>query len=117
MLNAIPRVLSTAQYQTGAKAECRLRSCTPSRSNHHGALGSKSAKRKQACALCFRRPSLPLCAIRQRIALPRSSTVHLQPGERANEEKIVQLRRCDGKVKVIGYSSKLLDPVRAWFLL
>ena len=70
-------VLTIAQHQSGAKAECRLRSCTPSRSNHHGALGSKSAKRKQACALCFRCPSLSLCAIGARslsqaapIALP-----------------------------------------------
>ena len=70
-------ILSIAQQPTGAKAEYRLRFCTPSRSSQYGALGYKSAKVKQACALCFRCPSLSLCAIGARslsqatpIALP-----------------------------------------------
>ena len=50
MLNAIPMVLSIAQQQTGAKAEYRLRFCTPSPNSQHGALEYKSANGKETCA-------------------------------------------------------------------
>ncbi|MGB7511434.1 MAG: hypothetical protein WBP54_09135 [Pelodictyon phaeoclathratiforme] len=70
-----------------AKAEYRLRSPQPRNNRQHGALDYKSANRKQACALCFQRPSPPLFVIGARDAARVSAndtaapaTARLQPG-------------------------------------
>jgi len=76
-----------------AKADYRLRSPQPLSYRQHGALDYKSATRKQACALCFQRPSPPLCAIGARDAAREAPmTLPLRHGSlparyRANEEK------------------------------
>ena len=82
-----------------AKAEYRLRSTRPRKYRQHGALDYKSANRKQACALCFQRPSPPLCVIGARDAARGAPmTLPLRHGSlparyRANKEKNHGLRK------------------------